>query len=54
MHSNRNMKAKVREAFKKPSDIPSTVGHSNKFCFGSWFGDRDLFLREPGDTTVIE
>jgi len=49
-----NMKSKVREAFKKPLDRASTIRYSNKFCFCSSFGDGRLFLREPGDTTVIE
>ena len=53
-HSDWNMKPKVGKAFPKPSNMAGTVGHGNEFCFSSWFGDRGLFLSEPGDTTVIE
>ena len=54
VHSDWSMKAIVGEAFQKPSNIAGTVGHGNEFCFRSRFGDRGLFLWEPGDTTVIE
>ena len=54
VHSDRNMKAKVGKAFQKASNMAGTIGHGNQFCFCSWFGDRGLFLWEPGDTTVIE
>jgi len=32
VHSDRNMKGKVGEAFQQPS---GTIGHSNQFCFPS-------------------
>jgi len=33
--SDRNMKAKVGEAFQQPSNMAGTVEHSDGFCFGS-------------------
>ena len=35
MHSDKSSETEIGKAFEEPSDVAGTVGHRNKFSFGS-------------------